>query len=199
MKRFQGKAGKQLLRDALRQQGTLVCCEPAISKIAQVSKIQTYPANSRLIIQDSDDNDLAFILSGRVDILVKGQKVADRGSGQHVGEMSVVDPSARRSATVVASEQTVVAWVAESDFTKIAQSHPQLWRQLAVELADRLRQRGTLLRDRNPIPELFIGSSYAPNLQFLATADLRPNGRGRQQSLKYFTRSGAGYYEMLLE
>ena len=159
MKRFQGKAGRQPLRDALRQQGTLVCCEPAISKIARVSKIRTYPANSRLIIQDSDDNDLAFILSGRVDILVKGQKVADRGSGQHVGEMSVVDPSARRSATVVASEQTVVAWVAESDFTKIAQSHPQLWRQLAVELAGRLRQRGTLLRDRNPIPELFIGSS----------------------------------------
>lgn len=96
MNRFQGKAGTPLLLEALRQQRTLGCCEPAISKLVRASKIRTYPADSRLIIQDSDDNRVAFILSGRVDILVKGQKVAQRKSGQHVGEMSVIDPSAAR-------------------------------------------------------------------------------------------------------
>lgn len=90
---------------------------------------------------------------------MKGQKVAERRSGQHVGEMSVIDPSARRSATVVASEETVVAWVEEKDFAKAATAHPELWRALAVELGDRLRQRGALVRDRNSIPEIFIGSS----------------------------------------
>lgn len=159
MNRFQGKAGKPLLFEALRQQRTLSCCEPAISKLVRASKIRAYPANSRLIIQDSDDNRVAFILSGRVDILVKGEWVNQRQSGQHVGEMSLIDPSARRSATVVAVEPTTVAWVEEREFTKIASAHPELWRQLAVELGDRLRQRGSLIRDRNSVPEVFIGSS----------------------------------------
>jgi CRP/FNR family transcriptional regulator, cyclic AMP receptor protein len=159
MKRFQGNARKRLLQDALRQQRTLSCCEPAISKLVRASSLRTYPPNSQLIIQGSDDNRIAFILRGRVDILVKDQKVADRTSGQHVGEMSVIDPSSRRSATVVATEHTDVAWVDEKDFTRIASAHPQLWRELAVELANRLRQRGALVRDRNAIPEVFIGSS----------------------------------------
>jgi CRP/FNR family cyclic AMP-dependent transcriptional regulator len=159
MKRFQGKTRKRLLQDALRQQRTLVGCEPAISKLARASILRTYPPNSQLIIQGSDDNRLAFILRGRVDILVKGHKVAERTSGQHVGEMSLIDPSARRSATVVATEQTDVAWIEEKDFARIASVHPKLWRELAIELASRLRQRGALVRDRNPIPEVFIGSS----------------------------------------
>lgn len=159
MSRFQGKLAKRLLHDALRQQRTLVACEPAISMLASRSTLRIYPRNSRLIIQDSDDNRLAFILRGRVDILVKGHKVAERVSGQHVGEMSVIDPSARRSATVVAIEQTEVAWVEEKDFAKIASIYPELWRELAIELANWLRQRGALIRDRNPVPEVFIGSS----------------------------------------
>lgn len=159
MGRFQGQNGKRLILDALRQQHTLACCELAISKIARASKIRSYPPNSRLIIQGSDDNSIAFVLGGRVEILVNGRKVAERTAGQHVGEMSVIDPSARRSATVVAAQQTDVAWVDEHDFARIASAHPELWRALAVELADRLRQRGALIRDRNPVPEIFIGSS----------------------------------------
>ena len=157
--KFRGRSGKRLLIEALRQQHTLGCVPLVISKIARSSSIQKFPRGSSLIIQDSDDNRLAFILSGRVDIFVKGQKVAQRAATQHVGEMSVIDPKARRSATVVAVEETDVAWVEEEDFSKIAAAHPELWRALAVELADRLRQRGSLLRDRNSQPEVFIGSS----------------------------------------
>jgi CRP/FNR family transcriptional regulator, cyclic AMP receptor protein len=156
---FIGKSGKRLLLDALRQQQTLGCAPAVISKIARTARIQKFPRDSQLIIQDSDDNRLAFILRGRVEILIKGEKVAHRLAGQHVGEMSVIDPKARRSATVVATEDTEVAWIEEKDFSKITKSHPELWRALAIEIADRLRQRGSLVRDRNLRPEIFIGSS----------------------------------------
>jgi predicted nucleotide-binding protein len=159
MGRFDGKEGKRLLIAALRQQPTLGCLAPAISEIARVASVETFPPASQLLIQDSDDNRLAFILRGRVEILIKGQRVAQRVAGQHVGEMSVIDPKARRSASVLALEETDVAWVEEKDFTKIASAHPDLWRALAVEIADRLRQRGALIRDRNAQPEVFIGSS----------------------------------------
>lgn len=159
MNRFRGKHGKRLLRDALRQQRTLGCSEAIISEIARITKLQKFPINSRIIIQGSSDNRLAFILSGCADIIVKKQKVATRKSGQHVGEMSVIDPSARRSATVVATEPTIVAWIEEKAFARIASKYPELWRALAVEIAERLRQRGQLVRDSNLVPEVFIGSS----------------------------------------
>jgi CRP/FNR family transcriptional regulator, cyclic AMP receptor protein len=159
MNRFRGKNGKRLLREALRQQRTLGCSEAVISQIARVAKVQIFPTDSRIIIQGTSDNRLAFVLSGRTEVLVKKQKVATRISGQHVGEMSVIDPSARRSATVVATETTTVAWVEERAFARIAAKNPELWRALAVEIADRLRQRGQLVRDPNSVPEVFIGSS----------------------------------------
>lgn len=158
MRRF-NRGNDNRLREALAQQATLGCCAPAIQKLAQVAKLKSHPAGSRLIIQGSDDDRLAFIVSGRVSIFVKQEKVAERGSGQHVGEMSVIDPSARRSATVTALEDTTVAWVDEKDFARVASKHPELWRKLACELASRLRQRGALVRDKNPQPEIFIGSS----------------------------------------
>jgi predicted nucleotide-binding protein len=96
-----------------------------------------------------------------VEIQIKGRAIVKRHQGQHVGEMSVIDPTARRSASVVALEETCVAWVEEADFADIAASHPFLWRQLALELADRLRQRGALVRPRNERPRVFIGSSSA--------------------------------------
>jgi predicted nucleotide-binding protein len=158
MQRFQ-KDHKRLLIEAFRQQPTLGCCEPLIKKLAGVAKLKNYAPGATLIFQDADDNQIAFIVSGCVEILVKGDRVAQRRSGQHVGEMSVIDPAARRSATVRAVEKTIAAWVKEKDFSKIAESHPELWRAFARELADRLRQRAALIRDKNPRPVIFIGSS----------------------------------------
>ena len=158
MRRYKA-TGRRLLIEALRQQPTLGCCEPTIKKLAQLADLKTYRPGTHLTIQDSDDNRLAFILSGRVGVLVKGEKIAERRSGQHIGEMSVIDPSARRSATATAIEPTTVAWIKEKDFSQIATANPYLWRNLARELADRLRQRGILIRDKNTRPVVFIGSS----------------------------------------
>lgn len=159
MDRFLGKAGRRSVIAALRQQASLDCCEPAISEIAKYAKVETFAEDAQLIIQNSDDNRLAFILSGRVAVLVNGHKVAERISGQHVGEMSVIDPSARRSGSIVACEKTSVAWISEPHFSSVAAQHPNLWRGLALELANRLRQRAQFIRDRNPKPKIFIGSS----------------------------------------
>lgn len=112
-----------------------------------------------LITQDAADNDLYFILAGRFSVQVHGREVAHRDAGQHVGEMALIDPKARRSASVVAIEESVVARVSEAAFTGLANQKPRLWRHLARELADRLRQRNVLVRPRNEIPRLFIGSS----------------------------------------
>jgi len=71
----------------------------------------------------------------------------------------MIDPTARRSATVVAVDETIAAWVTEQQFSALADKAPRLWRRIAIDLADRLRQRGALVRARNTRPRLFIGSS----------------------------------------
>ena len=108
---------------------------------------------------NADDNDLFLILTGRLRVDVNRRKVAEGVPGQHVGEMALIDPSARRSATVMAEESTVVAKVSEPDFTTVADKYSRLWRRLSIELSDRLRRREQFHTLPNSRPVVFIGSS----------------------------------------
>ena len=73
--------------------------------------------------------------------------------------MALIDPSARRSASAVAIEQTVVAKISETSFRPLANKCPRVWQLIATELAKRLQQRNRLVASKNPRPVLFIGSS----------------------------------------
>jgi predicted nucleotide-binding protein len=73
--------------------------------------------------------------------------------------MALVDPSARRAATVISLTESVVAKISEPRFSAIAAKHPDLWRKVALTLSRRLRQRNNLVVERRERPLLFIGSS----------------------------------------
>jgi predicted nucleotide-binding protein len=112
-----------------------------------------------LIKQDDGTNHIAFILAGSVTIKRNNREIAERSAGECVGEMSLIDVKHARSATVLAKEVCVVASVSETQFTKVANRYSELWRCLAKQCADRLRQRLQGVRPRNKVPRLFIGSS----------------------------------------
>ena len=158
--RFEGSDGARRLLEAIAAQTAVRHDRGLAQRIIDVARLRDYSAGEGLIEQNGVDNDVFFIVAGSTDILVKGVPVASRGVGAHVGEMAAIDPSATRSASVVAGPQGAVAVVlSEPDLSAIADEFPDLWRALAVELGDRLRQRGTLVRARNAVPKLFIGSS----------------------------------------
>ncbi len=157
--RFQGPGGSRLLTDAVSRQALVAGDLELAQRITAEVQISERDAGATLIEQSAADNDIYFIISGRVSVTVNGREVAIRSAGQHVGEMALIDPSARRCATVVALEQTLVATLSEPAFSKIASEYPQAWRRLATELCDRLRQRGRFLLPPNPRPVLFVGSS----------------------------------------
>jgi predicted nucleotide-binding protein len=85
--------------------------------------------------------------------------------------MVIVDPSLRRTATVIASEPTIVAYVDEKTFSQMADNNPRLWRALAVELCHRLNERRKFHAEPNSKPFLFIGSSkeHLPVAEALAS------------------------------
>ena len=112
-----------------------------------------------LISQDGGDDRVCLILAGDVDIIVNGRPIAKRHSGEHVGEMALLNPDGTRTATVVATETTVVGCVLETAFSPIASTWPIVWRRVAAIVADRLKQRGKYVGQRNDTPIMFIGSS----------------------------------------
>lgn len=160
--RFLGNDGRPRLIAALRAQQSVHNDEQLAADLADlVDLVQIEPGTpeSTFITQGSAENDIYLILAGRVSIIVNGREKAQRRTGQHVGEMAAIDPSARRNADVVATEQTVLARVSEPAFSKLASKYPDLWRRLALELAERLRHRGLEIQPPNGQPHVFIGSS----------------------------------------
>jgi CRP/FNR family transcriptional regulator, cyclic AMP receptor protein len=139
---------------------SLIRDDVVIAKMfAQKVTLIEFKAGSTIISQNSTENDLFFILSGSVAIRVNNRDIALRESGTHVGEMAMIDPGARRSASVIAVEPTITARVSMKDFYAIANEHPIIWRLLALELGQRLRQRNRFIRIPNTNPQVFIGSS----------------------------------------
>ncbi len=158
-RRFKGPGRVKRLTDALAEQFMLGGNTEIASSLARRVTVKQLSWRSTLITQGDEDSDLAFILSGSVEIVVNGHTVATRRAGSHVGEMALLDPLSRRSATVRAAEDTVVATIPEREFGKIGSKYPQLWRRLALSLAERLRERAKFHRPPNQQPAVFIGSS----------------------------------------
>jgi CRP/FNR family cyclic AMP-dependent transcriptional regulator len=160
--RFKGEQGRTALIEALRGQ-QIIRDEAELAEeirgVCQLVAVRAGSLHSEFIREGDDDNSLYFILMGRVSIRIHGREVAIRSAGWHVGELALIDAKEPRSASVVALENTVLARVTEGDFTQIADRHGRLWRRLAMDVADRLRKRGTLVRPKNSQPLVFIGSS----------------------------------------
>ncbi len=149
--RFLGAGGQRLRADCIAAQKLVAGDATLAAELASLADMRALAVGETLIEQDADDNDIFFILVGSFDVLVNGRRVARRGPGDAVGEMAAIEPSQRRSATVIAAEACVVARVTEPQFADLAGRHPKLYRAIAQELSRRLLQRNRLVgayRDR---------------------------------------------------
>ncbi|WP_460233089.1 TIR domain-containing protein [Agrobacterium radiobacter] len=157
--RFEGDAGRRLRVETFATQKMILGNDAIAQELADRCTVEEYPKGAELIQQDSDTNDIYFILAGAVQIVVNGRAVGMRGSGEHVGEMAAVQPAQNRSATVIAMAPTVVAKISEPDFADIAVRFPQLYRTIAQELARRLLERNKLVHVHREKIKVFIISS----------------------------------------
>ncbi|WP_044302653.1 TIR domain-containing protein [Rhodopirellula sallentina] len=170
IERFSGDDCKRHLIAELRKQTVVLGCEAFAGALANVSHLRELQKGDILITQGGEDTDMYFVITGSLAIQANGRTVATRSAGTHVGEMALIDRQAVRSATVLAAEKTVVAMVSEPDFSQVANGNPELWRRIAIELCDRLRNRNRFIRRPNEVPNVFICSSsenltYAEGIQ----------------------------------
>lgn len=157
--RFKGKNGGKALEQAICSQPCVAGNSAIAQALIRAGKLVDFPSNSIIIEQGGADNDIYFIVSGEVCILINDREIAIRSSGKHVGEMALIDSTARRSATVKSIQPTIALKVSEKDFSPLALIYPDLWRRIAVELSSRLRERSKFVSPPNDNPTIFIGSS----------------------------------------
>ena len=157
--RFRGIQGRNRLVSALRKQAIVHDNETLSKELSDQAEVVQLERDDQLIVQDEADDDVYFILAGRLSIVINGREIAIRASGQHVGEMALIDPTASRSASIIAIERTVVAKVSEAFFRPLADKYPRVWQLIAMEIGERLRERNKLVVSTNPRPVLFVGSS----------------------------------------
>jgi CRP/FNR family cyclic AMP-dependent transcriptional regulator len=127
--------------------------------LAAKGEVVEFPQGETLIAQGGTDNSALFILNGEANVFVNNRQVATRGAHDCVGEMSVIDPAAPRSATVKAKTPVLALRVPGTDFQAIGDAHPTVWRAVARVVSERLRQRERFHRPENHPPILFVGSS----------------------------------------
>jgi CRP/FNR family cyclic AMP-dependent transcriptional regulator len=158
LSRFQGQAGRELLLEVLSDT-SLLRGTSELGLFVDGCEILEIASGSQIIQQGGSDNDIYVIVSGSVEIHVNGRPVAVRRVGAHIGEIALIDPTARRSSTAVAIEPCLLLKCSEQHFTSRAQTEPKLWRRLAVELSRRLHERNAHIRRPRTQPVLFVACS----------------------------------------
>ena len=157
--RFQGDAGQGRLVEVLCEQFLVRGEKDLADEIVAVAELREVKQGDFLIKQNGCDDDIFLILSGSVDVLVNKRLTGSRTTGMHFGEMALIDTTSRRSASVIASEPTLVAKIPSSHFDQIAERHPQIWRRLAIELSRRIKERNKFHAPPRSEPVIFIGST----------------------------------------
>lgn len=157
--RFEGEAGQRRLIDLLREQRMVRGSEELAQELSKLVEVKEVKTGELLIEEGADDTDMYFILNGVFDIVVRGKRIAQRAAGTQVGEMAAAQPGQRRSASVIALGDALVAKLQEQDLILVGEKFPDIWRQIARELARRLLERNQFIALSREKIRVFIISS----------------------------------------
>jgi CRP-like cAMP-binding protein len=88
-------------------------------------------------------DELVVILHGEVEVRHDGALLAVLGPGDFVGEVALLDDSARRTATVVARTPVLVAYISRHDFEYLTAELPALLASIRATMRARLASSTT--------------------------------------------------------
>lgn len=159
LERFLGEQGKRHRVEAFSTQKLVGGDQVLATELADIAEFLALEQGAVVIEQDALDNDIYFIIAGKLDVVVNATIVQQRSAGVAVGEMAAIDPTAKRAATVVAAEDSLVARVTEPQLSDLGARYPDLWRRMAKELAERLRERNRFVSKKRDLVRVLIISS----------------------------------------
>ncbi len=117
--------------------------QPELTRIAELLHCEWYPRGRQIMARDQPGDMVCVILGGAVKVMMEREDggrviLAILTAGEVVGEMSAVD-HLRRSAKVVAQEDSTLLWIDRAAFLACLRSIPEMSLNLAGILSRRLR------------------------------------------------------------
>lgn len=109
-----------------------------LAQLAEWTDEIELPAGRVLVAEGALAFDLLIIRSGTADVTVDGELRRTLGPGDIIGEIGLLSPDLRRTATVVATSPIVAAVITGPQFRAIVRDHPQVADRVFETIRSRL-------------------------------------------------------------
>jgi CRP-like cAMP-binding protein len=120
----------------------------ALKSITTISTQATFEPGKKIIQEGGYGDSLHLILVGKVEVRKNGKMIATLGIGQFFGEMAFLDDlSRKRSADVVAIEETKCLVIPAWSWYNFLRKNPDVAIEVIRSLAHRLRDTSLSLAD----------------------------------------------------
>lgn len=138
--RFADSTGKLELQSLFSEQKLLAGIDTADTDLIDMSEVDEYPKGKQIYAEGERVCRLLYlVLGGKVELFQDGKRLKQLGRGEFFGEFPLLDPAATYAVSALIAETCLIAKVRWSEFATFADAHPKIWRNLAAELAHRLR------------------------------------------------------------
>jgi CRP/FNR family cyclic AMP-dependent transcriptional regulator len=113
---------------------------PQINIFDHATTFEPYKAGEEIFSANDVGNTMYVVLEGELDILINDKVVETASVGSIIGELALIEPDHRRSATVVAKTDCKLVSVDEKRFKFLVQQTPFFALEVMQVMADRLRR-----------------------------------------------------------
>lgn len=132
-----------------------------ITRFAHAGELETFATGESVVQEGTLGDALYLILTGAVDVVKGGRRLATLYPGEFFGEMSLVEPAAR-SATVVASETAHLFRLPHFTLQNLLEEDPIAFNQVLVAivrvLSERLRRTNQMIGSVGALADWLAGS-----------------------------------------
>ena len=115
------------------------CTDKELKRIAAIAETVQIGEGEVLTKEGAPGREFYVIAEGKASVTLRGDELAELGSGDFFGEMALLDESPR-AATVTAITPMRAYVVASQDFTTLIEDVPIVARQILKGIAQRLRE-----------------------------------------------------------
>jgi predicted nucleotide-binding protein len=154
--RFAGR----LLEEAMVKQKSLVSARDLVAPLIAAGTVEEVAVGEALVTEGAEDTDVFFILAGKFEIQLKGNRNKGfRGEGDLVGDFVASRPTISRSASLIATEPNAVLKVSLDDLRRITDDNAGFWKAMNEQSVTRLVERNASFKACNDAPRILIFSS----------------------------------------
>jgi CRP-like cAMP-binding protein len=108
-----------------------------LTELARVSEDMELPAGEVLTREGDTGQEFFVIVDGKVDVTARGKSLGDRGGGDFIGEIALLE-DVKRTATVTAQTPLRVFVLTRQDFRRLVDQNPGVERKVLQTLARRV-------------------------------------------------------------